>query len=89
MCGARCGSEKMESSQFGFYWQGQKLTGAPGEKIPLKVQKMPVKLKMKGENMSPDSNGCPLLYFTPFTLYSLCCQILTCECASWVVCSDL
>lgn len=37
-----------------------------GRKTPLKVQKMPMKLKMKGRNMPPDSNRHPLFIFYPF-----------------------
>lgn len=33
------GRERWDESQFGFYWQGQKLTAAPREtEIPLKVE---------------------------------------------------
>lgn len=65
------GRERRDESQFGFYWQGQKLTAAPREtEIPLKVGgKMPVKLKMKRRNRLPDSNRYPSFCVRPPSHY--------------------
>lgn len=64
--------------------------GIEGEKNTLvSLWKINETLKMKGRNTSLDSNGYPLLYFSPLTKHSLSCQIFTCECANWVICGDL